>query len=216
MTCQGVRTVPVRRTDSGASKSNPRTKPPEQRRTELMDAAERLFLEQGVAPTTIEQITDGAGVAKGTFYLYFSSKDDILSALGDRFGGLHLERIKTALAKVPAENWKAKLTAWASACLNGYLDSIELHDVLFYGFRPPTREGPVRNTVIDHLAGLLRDGVSAGAWTIEDPELTAVFFFSGLHAVVDDAYLKEKRIHRARLTQKTDELILRATGLAIP
>jgi len=69
-----------------------------------MDAAERLFLEQGVAPTTIEQITDGAGVAKGTFYLYFSSKEDILVALGDRFGAQHLATIKTALAKVPAEN----------------------------------------------------------------------------------------------------------------
>ena len=215
MTCQGVLTVPVRRTDSGASTSNPRTKPPEQRRTELMDAAEKLFLEQGVAPTTVEQITDGAGVAKGTFYLYFSSKEDILSALGDRFGAQQLARIKTALAEVAAENWKAKLIAWASACLNGYLDSMQLHDVLFYGFRPPTREGLVRNTVIDHLAELLRDGVSAGAWTIEDPGLTAVFFFSGLHAVVDDAHLKEKRVHRALLTRKTEELILRATGLTV-
>jgi AcrR family transcriptional regulator len=36
-----------------------------------MDSALRLFLEQGVAPTTIEQITAGASVAKGTFYLHF-------------------------------------------------------------------------------------------------------------------------------------------------
>jgi AcrR family transcriptional regulator len=180
-----------------------------------MDAAESLFLEHGVAPTTIEQITDGAGVAKGTFYLYFSSKEDILGALGDRFGAQHLARIKTALAEVPAENWRAKLTAWASACLNGYLDSMQLHDVLFYGFRPPTREGLVRNIVIDHLAELLRNGVSAGAWTIEDPEMTAVFFFSGLHAVVDDAYLKERKIQRAQLARKTEELIFRAMGLSI-
>lgn len=202
----------MRRTDSGASTSKPRTKPPEQRRTELMDAAERLFLKQGVAPTTIEQITDSAGVAKGTFYLYFSSKEDILRALGDRFGEQHLDTIKAALSNVPAEDWRAKLNAWVSACLNGYLDSIELHDVLFYGFRPPTREGLVRNGVIDHLAELLCEGISAGAWTIEDPQLTAVFLFSGLHAVVDDAYLKEKKIHRARLVQKARELILRAMG----
>jgi len=45
--------------------------------------------------------------------------------------------------------------------------------------------------------------------------LTAVFFFSGLHAVVDDAHLKEKRVHRALLTRKTEELILRATGLTV-
>src|ERR1035438_2043651 len=58
--------------------TSPRTKPPETRRDELMNAAERLFLSEGVAATTIEQITSAAAVAKGTFYLYFSSKDDVL------------------------------------------------------------------------------------------------------------------------------------------
>ena len=57
-----------------ATRLRPRTKAPEERRDELMNAAQRLFLEQGVATTTIEQITMGADVAKGTFYLHFSSK----------------------------------------------------------------------------------------------------------------------------------------------
>jgi AcrR family transcriptional regulator len=35
--------------------------------------------------TSIEQITDGANVAKDTFYLHFASKDDVLLALRDRF-----------------------------------------------------------------------------------------------------------------------------------
>jgi AcrR family transcriptional regulator len=191
-------------------KHKPRTKPPAERRSELMDAAQKLFLGQGVAATTIEQITSEAGVAKGTFYLYFSRKEDILGALGDRFAEQHLATIKTALAQVPAADWKAKLNAWTSACLDGYLDSIELHDVLFYGFGPPTREGLVKNIVIDHLAGLLREGAEAGAWRIEDAQCAAVFVFSGLHAVVDDAYLREKKIHRARLTQQAQELSLRS------
>ena len=201
-------------TDSKTLKPKPRTKPPEERRSELMDAAQKLFLEHGVAAATIEQITSEAGVAKGTFYLYFSSKEDVLGALGDRFGERHLATIKATLAQIPAEDWKAKVNAWTSACLNGYLDSIELHDVLFYGFRPPTREGLVKNIVIDHLAELLREGAAAGTWRIEDPEFTAVFLFSGLHAVVDDAYLGEKKIHRARLTHRAQELILRSLGLA--
>ena len=205
--------APVQQTNS-KTQQKPRTKPPKERRTELMDAAQELFLEQSVASTTIEQITNTAGVAKGTFYLYFSSKENILGALGDRFGEQHLATIKTALAGIPSEDWRTKLVTWAAACLNGYLDSIQLHDILFYGFRPPTREGLVRSIAIDHLAGLLEAGRNAGAWTLEDPEFTAVFLFSGLHAVVDDAYLKEKRIHRARLTQKVQELSLRAVGLS--
>ena len=51
---------------------------------------------------SIEHITSAAGVAKGTFYLYFSSKDDVLAALADRFAQKLLERIKTAVAEKPA------------------------------------------------------------------------------------------------------------------
>lgn len=68
-----------------AAKLRPRTKPPEARLDELMTSAQRLFLKHGVGSTTIEQITSGAEVAKGTFYLYFSSKEDVLEALRERF-----------------------------------------------------------------------------------------------------------------------------------
>src|ERR1700691_2238374 len=106
------------------SKSRPRTKPPEERREELMNAARRLFLEHGVAETTIEQITSGADVAKGTFYLYFSCKEDVLAALRDRFGQELLTKIKAEIAKKKCDDWKGKLAAWADAGVTGYLESI--------------------------------------------------------------------------------------------
>jgi AcrR family transcriptional regulator len=73
-----------------------------------MNAAERLFLEYGVAQTTIEQITSAADVAKGTFYLYFSSKEDLRAALGERFAQKHLESVKAALAEQSAGAWAAQ------------------------------------------------------------------------------------------------------------
>ena len=198
-----------------ASKSRPRTKPPEQRRDELMNAAQRLFLEHGVGSTTIEQITDGANVAKGTFYLHFSSKEAILAALGDRFAQQLLTKIKAAIAEKKADDWKGKLSTWAAAGVAGYLDSIQLHDILFYGSsHAPTREGMVDNIVIDHLMELLKAGIDAGAWSIDDPRFTAVFLFSGLHGVVDDAYNKERRVNRNGLTNKLERLCLRAVGLS--
>ena len=196
-----------------ATKLRPRTKPPEKRRDELMNAAQRLFLKQGVAPTTVEQITSGAYVAKGTFYLYFSSKEDILAALGERFGQDLLVSITTAIAEKPEQDWKGKLATWAKACVTGYLDSIRLHDIVFYGSRPPTREGLVSNVIVDHLSGLLQAGVDAGAWSIDDSGGTAVFLFSGLHGVVDDAFAKEKRLNRSRLAERVERLCFRAVGL---
>ena len=196
-----------------ANKLRPRTKPPEERRDELTKAAKRLFLEQGVGPTTIEQITSGADVAKGTFYLYFSSKDEVLAALRERFAQDLLAGIKTAVTEKPDGDWKGKLAAWAAASVASYLESIRMHDILFYGSRPPTREGLVNNIVIDHLCGLLQAGAAAGAWTINDPRSTAVFLFSGLHGLVDDACIQEKRVNQSRLSQRLQQLSLRAVGL---
>ena len=193
----------------------PRTKPSEERRDELMNAAERLFLEHGFGPTTIEQITVAARVAKGTFYLYFKSKDDVRLALGERFARDHLARIKAAIGRQPLVDWKGRLSAWATASVSFYLDSIKLHDVLFYEGRSPTREGLVDNIVITDLADMLRSGAEAGAWSIEDARSTAVFLFSGMHGVVDDAYLTEARVNRRRLAQRLEELCFNAVRLFV-
>jgi AcrR family transcriptional regulator len=178
-----------------------------------MNAAKRLFLEQGVGPTTIEQITSRAEVAKGTFYLYFSSKEEVLAALGDHYGEDLLVGIEAAIAEKGKEDWPGKLSAWARASVSGYLGSIRLHDVLFYGSRPATREGLADNIVIDHLFELLQAGAAAGAWSIDDPRFTAVFLFSGLHGAVDDAHMRKKRVNQDRLARSLERICFRAVGL---
>jgi len=192
--------------------NSPRTKPAQERRDELMTAAQRLFLQQGVAPTTIEQITASADVAKGTFYLYFSSKETLIAALGERFGQAHLASIKAAVAARPADDWAGRLATWAGACADFYLNSIALHDILFYESRSPTREGLVDNIVIDHLSELLRAGDAASAWSVSAPRFTAIFLFSGLHGAVDDAITKEKNLDRGRLVKRLEQLFFRTVG----
>ncbi|AEJ38682.1 putative TetR-family transcriptional regulator [Sulfobacillus acidophilus TPY] len=52
-------------------------------RRHLFDAALRLFRTQGFAETRIDQIIQAAGVAKGTFYVHFPTKDAVLAAYVD-------------------------------------------------------------------------------------------------------------------------------------
>ena len=51
------------------------------KRTDLERAALELFLSQGYVATSIEQIVTEAGVARGTFYLYFDDKETLFHAL---------------------------------------------------------------------------------------------------------------------------------------
>ena len=53
----------------------------EARPQELLDAALALFVEKGFAATRIEEVALAAGVSKGTLYLYFASKEELLKAV---------------------------------------------------------------------------------------------------------------------------------------
>ena len=55
----------------------------EQRRRELLEVALRVFAQRGYHQARIADIIDAAGVARGTFYLYFESKNAIFHALLD-------------------------------------------------------------------------------------------------------------------------------------
>ncbi|MDR9808881.1 TetR/AcrR family transcriptional regulator [Rhizobium hidalgonense] len=197
---------------SGNPVSKPRTKPAEERRDELMVSAERLFLEKGLEQTTVEEITTGAGVAKGTFYLHFSSKADVLQALRVRFVQGVLDGIVAAVERRRQEDWRGKLAAWSRACATGYLDAAGLHHLAFVATPPATREGLSRNILIDHLSELLAAGAGGNAWSVDDPGFTAVFLFNALQGVVNQP-TGETPADRAELLHKIEAHVLRLLGL---
>lgn len=53
----------------------------EEKKKNLLDAAHILFLQKGFSKTSISEIAKQAKVAKGTFYLYFKDKDELLEHL---------------------------------------------------------------------------------------------------------------------------------------
>ena len=57
------------------------TKDSEERRNEFVEAAEKLFREHGIVDTTINSIVKEMNVAKGLFYYYFTTKDDMVKAV---------------------------------------------------------------------------------------------------------------------------------------
>lgn len=64
-----------------AVETTPRRRRKEARPQELLDAALELFVEKGFAGTRAEEVAVRAGVSKGTLYLYFPSKEDLLRAV---------------------------------------------------------------------------------------------------------------------------------------
>jgi len=84
------------------------TKTPAERKEELLCAASELFAVRGFNETTVSDIVKKVGVAQGTFYYYFKSKDDILFVgLAKELAGFMDSIIR--IAENPALSPKEKL-----------------------------------------------------------------------------------------------------------
>jgi AcrR family transcriptional regulator len=125
-----------------------RTKPAEQRRAELLAAGQALFLAKGIAGTSLDDITQLAGVSKGLFYLYFASKEDLVLALREQFSRALAERMRAAAEAVPASTgpastgpvstasgWADRLDACVRAGFECYRELHDLHEILFHHAR---------------------------------------------------------------------------------
>ena len=89
-----------------SSKSNgaiptPATARGERTRRRILDAAETVFGELGYYEASVSEITRQAGVAQGTFYIYFHSKREIFVELVEDLGARLRAATRTAMADVP-------------------------------------------------------------------------------------------------------------------
>ncbi|MCC5859252.1 MAG: TetR/AcrR family transcriptional regulator [Ectothiorhodospiraceae bacterium] len=174
-----------------ASPGRPRTKPAEVRAQELMDAGEQRFLERGIAATSIDDIAKAANVAKGTFYLYFQSKDELVAALRERYVHNFQQQLEAHGQAAGELNWLGRMDRWIEGVVSLYLDTIELHDLLFHSIdhHPERRESEGDGLIVRDLAARLSEGTRAGAWQVDDPEMTAVLIYHAFHGALDHAAL---------------------------
>lgn len=90
-----------------------RHKEPEVRKGELLDAAQKLFVEKGYAKTTVTDILNVHGLSKGVFYYYFKSKEEVMDAIIQRMVDdmvNHAKRIAADSNMTPPQKISAILT----------------------------------------------------------------------------------------------------------
>ena len=75
--------------------------PPDQRRKQLLDAATWVFARKGYRCAGVSDIIQRAGVARGTFYLYFDSKEQVFLAIVEDFHARITHAIAAADAPPP-------------------------------------------------------------------------------------------------------------------
>lgn len=94
----------------------------------ILDVAEKMFIEQGFDQTSIAQILDATQIAKGTLYYYFTSKEEIMDAIIERWIEQSFEQVRNWVERKQLPILERLIGALAS--LNMQKDGQELLDHL--------------------------------------------------------------------------------------
>ena len=152
------------------------------RRDEILDAAQAILGRRGVRAATIEEITSRAGIAKGTFYLYFDSKDAVQQALRERLGAALLRDVEAALKR---KNRNQAIGDFIAAVIDFNVRNDGRSGLAARrpeGFPPADSERAVGTA----FARFLADGVRAGDFDIKDPQALASLLYGSLRAAFED------------------------------
>lgn len=148
------------------------------RTQEILAAARKLLEQRGLEAMTMDEIATAAGVAKGTLYLYFQNKDDLIQAMITQVGENILRDVESSLkaSGTPAE----KLNRLVSVLLD-YLNRERLlfpiyARELLRGKRD-SREGFWRHhqeteeRFLKLMTSLFAEGIAAGQFIPANPRL---------------------------------------------
>jgi AcrR family transcriptional regulator len=174
-------------------------KRPEDRLSDLLDASLETFRVTGLESATVAEITERAGVAKGTFYLYFPSKDHVLGAIWGRYVDGYLDRTADLLAADdPGRDWRPVFEQLVDALVRHSMANAELHRMVYRSANgralQQCRAGNERVIVV--LVDAVRAAAAAGQIDVEDPELSTRFLYHGLHGLLDDLTARDATAER--------------------
>lgn len=151
----------------------------EARPQELLDAALALFVEKGFAATRAEEVAARAGVSKGTLYLYFESKEELLKAVikhtlsaqiaaGAEMAANHPGSAGELLTELMTQWWSDIVTSPVSGVFKLVVTEVRNFPEIaqFYN----TEVVQPGTTIIE---GLIRQGMASGEFRPVDPTLAA-------------------------------------------
>ena len=168
----------------------------EVRRSEFVEAAEKLFRENGIVDTKVNSIVRELDVAKGLFYYYFKSTDDVIDAISEKYNKDFRQAIQRSLD--PANDFDERLngflentiasfrTMWDN--LQGKNDTIDLTILSSRSLEE------AKQTASETLSKLLKEGNELKKMSVPNPEYFAKLIVSGIADLAGQAGTDLKEI----------------------
>lgn len=167
----------------------------EERRKEILETAERLFLTKGYTKTTVNDILKEIGIAKGTFYHYFKSKEEVMDEIIMR-----IIKEDVAKAKVIVSNPNIPvLEKLFRVLMEQSPKSGDIKDKMIEQFHQPNNAEMHQKSLVQSiihlspvLTEILEQGIEEGIFSTSYPQETIELLLSSAQVIFDDGLFQWK------------------------
>lgn len=184
----------------------------EERRKEILETAERLFITKGYTKTTVNDILKEIGIAKGTFYHYFKSKEEVMDEIIMR-----IIKDDVAKAKVIVSNPNIPvLEKLFRVLMEQSPKSGDVKDKMIEQFHQPNNAEMHQKSLVQsiiHLSPVLTEvleqGIEEGIFSTSYPQETIELLLSSAQVIFDDGLFQwkpEEMMRRAKAYIKMMEV----------
>ena len=182
------------------------------RRAQLLGAARKVFRAKGYDGASVSEIVREAGVAQGTFYLYFPSKKDAAVSLRDGLMETMARAVETAVES--RTSFEDRLESLIAECFKVARQNADLFRLAFTGAdetHPELHsESPEHASFLTAITDLFRDAVDAGDMEAMDPSITARLAIGLLQQAMIEAFVFGEGEESDRLEQGVSAMLLNA------
>ena len=164
-------------------------KKPEERRGEIVAAARELFQKKDYERTTMQDVMNTLGIAKGTIYHYFKSKEDLLEAVVENT----VDEYITGMQELLNESEGSALDRMQILITSG--DLVEVHEEIYEHLHRPGNIGMHTRQLAATLsrlaplyASVIQQGCQEGIFQTEHPLECAEFLLASIQFLTDAGF----------------------------
>lgn len=160
----------------------------DERRNEIIDTAARLFGEKGYEKCSVNDILNAIGIAKGTFYHYFKSKEEVLDAVIDRTTEMIVERVRMVAENVALAPEDKLLQVFMSMKVENQMEEAlleEMHKSENALMHQKSLVSSVK-ALVPILTEVVEEGIRKGEFVCEYPSEYMQIFMTSAVTLMDD------------------------------
>ena len=158
---------------------SPRPDVSEERKGQIMNAAEEVFMQKGFDNARMDDIAEETGLSKGTLYLYYKSKNDLIIAILDRIFQREFRAFENIdLSNVSATETMGLFTDTVANDIKIFLRLMPIaYEFLALAFRNKSVQGVLKiyvNRYMNILIPIIQKGIDSGEFRSVDAHEVAI------------------------------------------